>query len=446
MKRDFHIRIFLVALCSALSFLNACQEKTETESPARLEPQPTSTAPPSLAADDSTEGTIRFLEARVKNNPDDFIAFNKLAGYYLQRQRETGDPAYINLALLAARSSLEALAPEQNHNGLAVLAQAAFTGHDFSAAREYAVRLTELAPHQSYSHQILGDALLELGDYEAAASAFKRMEQLENFPTTSTETRLARLALLRGDTETAKRRFSKALQLALGERVVRREIVAWCHWQMGETAFAVGDFVTAEQHYNDALLVFPDYYRALASLARVRAARGELTTAIENYERVARILPDPVNLAALGDLYKLMGREKEAAAHYALVENIARLSELNGALFNRQLAYFYADHDMNLEEAYAIAAREYGVRRDIYGADALAWTALKTGRLEQAQTMIREALRLGTRDARLFYHAGMIARAAGEKDSARDFLRRALKLNPGFDPMQTVVARRALEE
>ena len=209
-------------------------------------------------------------------------------------------------------------------------------------------------------------------------------------------------------------------------------------------AFAVGDYETGEQHYRDALVTFPDYFNALASLARVRAARGDLQGAIEHYERVVSHLPDPSFAAALGDLYKLAGREKDAAAQYALVEQIGRLSAAGGALYNRQLALFYVDHDMKAEEAYASAAKEYEMRRDIYGADALAWTALKAGKLSEAQAAIKEALRLGTRDAKLFYHAGMIARAAGDEVAARDYLRRALALNPQFDPLQAVTARKTL--
>jgi Tfp pilus assembly protein PilF len=96
-------------------------------------------------------------------------------------------------------------------------------------------------------------------------------------------------------------------------------------------------------------------------------------------------------------------------------------------------------------EGYANALREYGLRRDIYGADAVAWTALKAGKIAQAQSAIKEALRLGTKDARLFYHAGMIAQAAGDKRGARDYLKRALALNAQFDPLQAPIARKALE-
>ena len=131
---------------------------------------------------------------------------------------------------------------------------------------------------------------------------------------------------------------------------------------------------------------------------------------------------------------------------YALVEKIGRLNELNGVLYNRQLALFYADHELKPEAAYANAAKEYSLRQDIYGADALAWTALKAGKIAEAQTAIKAALRLGTEDARLFYHSGMIARASGDKSEAHHNLKRALALNPQFDPLQASIARKALGE
>jgi len=411
---------------------------------------PPAPAPPAASAPDSSEaeaveGTIRFLEERVKKDPEDFIALNKLNGYYLQRAQESGDVRYLELAARAARDSLKSIPAEMNPGGLAGLAQTVHNLHDFAAARDHALKLTQLEPRKSYPQRILGDALLELGDYDRAEEAYRRMQKLNNFESTLTsEVRLARVDQLRGRPEVARKRFEQALLLALDQVPQQREVVAWCRWQLGEAAFARGDYAVAEQHYRDALVTLPDYYRATASLARVQAANGDLNSAIAGYEKVVKQLPDPSFVAALGDLYKLAGREREAASQYALVEQIARLSELNGALYNRQLALFYADHDMKAAEAYALAKREYELRRDIYGADALAWTALKAGKLDEAQSAIKEALRLNTEDAKLFYHAGMIARAAGDRDAARAYLSRALKLNPKFDPLQSPLVEKAL--
>ena len=69
--------------------------------------------------------------------------------------------------------------------------------------------------------------------------------------------------------------FRKALRMALAMPAPQRETVAWCRWQLGETAFLTGDYAGAERHYRDALITFPNYFRALASLAKVRAARGD---------------------------------------------------------------------------------------------------------------------------------------------------------------------------
>jgi len=395
----------------------------------------------------AAEQSIRFLEKRVQRDPDDFIAHNKLAGYYLRRVRETGDLTYLNLAARTSRVSLSTMPAEKNSAGLAELAQVEFTSHDFAASRDHARRLAELESDKSYPQQILGDALLELGEYDAARGAYWRMEQLggaRGLTAVASEQRLSRLAALNGDPASATRHMRRATSLALAIPNPPRETVAWCRWQLGELAFSTGDYGAAEQHDRDALITFPGYYRALASLGRVRAARGDISGGIEQYERAVRLLPDPSFVAALGDLYKLNGRNAEAEAQYALVEAIAHLSEMSGNLYNRQQALFLADHDKKLREAYENAAKEYSVRKDIYGADAVAWTALKAGKIHEAEAAIKEALRLGTQDARLFYHAGMIMKAAGDTASAQNYLRRAIQLNPEFDPLQTLIASQAL--
>lgn len=395
-----------------------------------------------LAAD-ASEGAIRFLEARVKNDPDDFIAANKLQGYYLLRLRETGNVTWLDLATRTAQASLKAMPAEQNVGGLAGLAQAEFAAHEFAAARDHAKQLIELDGNKGYPYQMLTDALLELGDYEGAEKAWRESQQRDR-NSVAALTRQARLADLRGQTELAARYYTAAVAGATKQVPASRETLAWCRWQLGEHAFNQGDYTTAEKHYRDALVTYPDYYRALAGLGKTLAARGDLAGAIGQYERVVNILPEPSFVAALGDLYKLNGREKEAQAQYALVEQSGKLSQAKGNLYNRQLALFYADHDLKTTEAFALAKKEYEARRDVFGADALAWTAFKAGHLAEAQTASQEALRLGTKDARMLYHAALIAHAAGDLPTAVKQLKQALQLNPQFDPLQAAIARSAL--
>ena len=101
---------------------------------------------------------------------------------------------------------------------------------------------------------------------------------------------------------------------------------------------------------------------------------------------------------------------------------------------------------MKLDEALQIAERERAARSDIYTYDALAWCLFKKGLLREAKGAMDEALRLGTRDARLFYHAGMIAEALGMRRDARKYLQLALQTDPSFNVLQADSARRTLEE
>ncbi|MEO6036158.1 MAG: tetratricopeptide repeat protein [Verrucomicrobiota bacterium] len=389
---------------------------------------PAATLVPSDGA--ATESSIRFFSERVKKDPEDYSGQNKLAAYCLQRVRETSSEDFLPLAIQAARASLDSVPAERNFSGLIILARAEFANHEFAKARDHALQLVKLAPEKGESYATLGDALLELGDYEKTDAAFQQMERLSP-GTVETETRLARLALLRGQTEQAQEHFRTALLVLLDFTNPPRETVAWCRWQLGEVFFSVGDYKNAERQYRDALITFPGYFHALASMGKLSAARGELREAMTKYREAIQGARSPDFVAALGDLHKLAGQEKEAAKFYVFVEELGKHSmQVHGTLQNRQLALFHADHDMQLEQAYASALSEYGVRKDIYGADALAWTAFKSGRLTEAKAAMKEALRLGTKDAKLFYHAGMIARASGEKTLGSDYFKCALALNP----------------
>lgn len=433
--------LVVVAIAATLS---ACSKPAQAPSP----PPPPLPAAERLASDaQTTDEAIRFLEGKAKADKLDIVARNQLVSYYLQRLRETGNLDYLKLASTAARESLEAVPAERNTNGLAAQALVDFATHDFASALEHATQLTKVDGDKLYPYLLIVDTQLELGDYDKVAAALPDISNRSGDNPGSAlnlHTRLARVALLRGRVDDVVNQYTTALQAARAMNPSPQESVAWCYWQLGETAFLGGNYDQATARYNDALTTFPDYYRALASLARVQAARGDLTGAIASYERVTKIVPDPSFVAALGDLYALSGRDADAKAQYALVEQIGHLSELNGVVYNRQLALFWADHDLNAEKAYTQAKKEYEIRKDIYGADAVAWTALKAGKLDEARAASAESLRLGTQDPRLFYHAGMIAKAAGDAAGAQKYLKQALDLSPQFDPLQAKRAREAL--
>ena len=87
---------------------------------------------------------------------------------------------------------------------------------------------------------------------------------------------------------------------------------------------------------------------------------------------------------------------------------------------------------------------ELAVRPDVYGYDTLAWALLASGDAVGAQAPMQSALAAGTKDARLWYHAGLIALANGQTAEASTFLADALALGPALDPIAHQRAAAAL--
>lgn len=442
MCRALHTSLLVVSAFLAA----ACGDNVETKGlPAGPPAKPVAERP----APAHNNQSILFYENRIKNDPDDFIAHNRLASEYLGQMRLTGDTAYLELALKTAQASLAILPAEQNVGGLAALAAAEFSLHQFVAARDHARRLTELEPNRGYAYQVLADALLELGEYDEAKTVLAKMEDLGGFQLVTEvaiEARLSHHAALYGNTDKATRHMKKALDLLKGSQGPGSETKAWVEWQLGRMSFGSGNHDAAEKYFNAALETLPDYFGALGSLGHLRAAKGDLPGAISYLEKAVAMRPDPATIALLGDVYKTAGRDSDAARQYELLDKIAVMSAQKGNIYGRELAMYYANHDIKPAEACDASVKEYETRRDIYGADAVAWTCYKAGRLDEAKNAMKDALRLGTKDAQLFYHAGIIEKALGNKQEARSQIEKALKLNPAFDLLQAEKARQALAE
>ena len=174
-----------------------------------------------------------------------------------------------------------------------------------------------------------------------------------------------------------------------------------------------------------------DYAYALAGVARVQAAQGNLDAAIESYGAIVQRLPLPDMVITLGEWYAATGNNEAAQEQYGLVNVIQQLNVGAGMDVDLELALFNANHgDKALAEQQARAV--YERRPTIHAADTLAWALYQNGKFEEAKPYSEKALQLKTRDAILYFHAGMIAAALGETDAARDYLQQALAINPYF--------------
>ena len=124
---------------------------------------------------------------------------------------------------------------------------------------------------------------------------------------------------------------------------------------MGERYFQAGDLANAERSYQAGIRADPNHYRSLAGLAKVRAAQGRFEESIQLYQRSIAIIPFPPYVAELGDVYKKMGKRTRPGSNMTWSSTSHTSVKLNQVLANRELALFYADHEIKLADALEFA-------------------------------------------------------------------------------------------
>ncbi len=384
------------------------------------------------AADGGDEVT-RFLEKRVRRDPDDFLAWNQLAGRYHRQLKITGDDHLIDRELQAAEKSLKAIPADQNPGGLEALAQARLTAHRFAGAHSAAVELRGILPGKTRPLEMQADAATELGDYDEARKVCEELAKLEGSQLAAAP-RLAKLAIIEGQMDRAREHFEKGLAATARLTPPEPEMAAWFHLQLGELAFKRGDWDAAEKHYADAGKAWPEAYAVADHIAELRAAQGRPEEAIALYEKLAAGVPRPEFFQALGDLNALAAQPEKAAQWHARAEAAYLQSVNDGAVhFFHHLAGFYADSKEDAAKAVEWARKDLALRQSIYAHDALAWALYKKGEGAEAAAECAKALATGTRDPHLLYHAGMIRMAAGDVAGGKIALQQAAAANPKFN-------------
>jgi len=351
----------------------------------------------------SNEQVISSMEERLKEDPDNPKIAATLGQAYLQRARESGDPAYYSKSeILFTRALKREPASIDAMLGKASLLMAR---HEFHNARDLAKKAIATDPDVVATYGILTDALVELGDYDEAIRTLDIMVRRK--PNLSSYSRVSYIRELKGDIPGA----IQAMKMAVESGAPNGENTAWCMVQLGNLYLIDGQLNRAEEQYQQALLRFPDYAHATAGLARVANARGDLAGAVEHYKLALDRIPLAEFAIGLGEVYERMGRSAEAKAQFDLVEAIQELYRANGVSIDIELALFNADRGRNIPQALDLASNEWRSRKSVRVADVYAWVLYRAGRYEEAREMISQALRLGTRDPLILHHAEAIAHA-----------------------------------
>ncbi len=329
-------------------------------------------------------------------------------------------------------------------------------------------------PTDAQAAVLLADSLLRQARVSGNAGLAVRAEEALNLILRNDPAEYGASRML-GAVYLSQHRFRDAIREANRTRAMRPDD-DWNYGVIGDGHLELGEYDEAFAAFQHMMDLRPTA-GAYARIAYAQELRGRLDDALEAMKLSTDATPpnDQESIAwhhaQLGDLYRQLGRLKDAAFEYAWADHsfpdhplvqrgIAQVMEAEGNLKGAieklgllmarapspdvaerlgdlyaslgrheeadrayalaevgwrvdapnpaQLARFLAEHDRRLDEAVALAEGAAADRHDIFTEDALAWSYFKSGRVQEAAAAIARARRTGTRDRSILYHAAAI--------------------------------------
>ncbi|MEO8044033.1 MAG: tetratricopeptide repeat protein [Spartobacteria bacterium] len=376
-----------------------------------------------LGGKDKVDQDIAKLQARIKTTPAQAPALLERLGWtFVEKARISSDPGYYKLAEQCA-DAIAAKVPESADAEL-LRGHIYHALHRFKEAESVAQKLIAQRTFV-FDYALLGDALMEQGRLNEAVNAYQKMVDLK--PCLQTYSRVAYMRWLKGDLPGAIQAIRYAVSAG---STLEPEPVAWAYTRLAFYELQAGHFDLAQRATELATEYVPDYAAALLMRGRILLAEEKTAAAVAFLRPAAEKSPLPEYLWTLADALRANGEAEQASA----VET--KLRATGAANDPRTYALFLASRGDQLDLALRLAKEEMENRQDIFTRDAIAWTAFAQGDLKTAQDNMEAALSEGTRDGRLFYHAGLIAAASSHAAQAETYLRQAKTLEQTLLPSE----------
>lgn len=431
--------ILLLTIRPSLRFWTGIgkQESALLEAPYRY-PFPQSlpgTANPTSAL----QREIAFYQERIRQDPEGGLNLALLASAYLKMARATEEGSWYLLAEQSARRSLANL-PFDNNGAVLVLARVAQARHDFSEAIRLAEEVLRSDSGNEDALALMVTAKLAMGKVAEASWAAEAL--VKRIPTLGTVTLRALVKVTQGQDQAAIQDFKWALA---AEEAGETGSSAWTRTLLGQFYYKRGQLALAGELYREALRILPGYRLALVHLAELETRLGHYKAAesyyhqVIAYSRESSTVFDHVVLRGMARLKELQGDQSEARALREKAEALLRQTATghgSGSFgHRRELARLLLERGRpkDVAEALSLMQAEIGIRRDAQTLDTLAWALSRSGQGVKAQQVIQEALRLDIRDAGIFYRAGTIEQALGNRSQANAYFQLAQETDPTFD-------------
>ena len=417
----------VVILFTSLMIANGAESTKEQH--ATIDLLPAILAP--ISSRTSLDNKIAKLQAKVKTTRQAQATIVQLGWAFVAKARVTSDPGFYKLAELCAQAADSEVADDSD--AMLLRGHIAHALHRFSEAETIGRKLTSDTRPRWESFALLGDGLMEQGKLGEAIEAYQRMIDIR--PCLQTYARVAHIRWLKGDLEGAAELMTTAVEES-SER--DPEPAAWAYTRLATYQLQEGNTADAARSLNRATDFLPDYPGALLIRAKLLVSNNKCADALPILERAIQQSPLPEYQWMLADTAQIADEKKLAAKTEDAIRMRGKSED------SRSFSLFLASRHENTKLALELAQEELNNRRDVFTYDAVAWAALANGDAAQAQKNIEHALSEGTVDARLFYHAGQIALANGEKKSAAEWFAKAVPLKQMLLPSEQADLRAQL--
>ena len=351
---------------------------------------------------------IKQLQDEARSNPERADTMKRLGWAFIGKARLSYDPGYYKLgeqcALCIRSKSVD------DPDALLLQGHILQSLHKFKDAEPIARKLVMIR-NEAFDYGLLGDVLMEQGRLTEAVTAYQKMIDLR--PDLQSYTRVAHMRWLKGDLDGA----IEVMRIAVTSgSPCDAEPTAWAYTRLGLYELQAGDTEIATKSAEIAFQFAQNYAAALLLRGRVLLVQGKVEEAIESLQRAAALTRLPEYEWTLADALR------EAGNPQAAEEVESRLIRHGATSDPRTFSLYLATRGQQVQQALHLARNELNTRADVLTIDALAWALNANGRVPEALKYSKQALSEGTQDARLFYHAGRIAFAAGDYvDAERSF-------------------------
>jgi tetratricopeptide (TPR) repeat protein len=423
MKKNYGYAMWLVAFAATATFILLGYHASENKIDNLLERNGSSAATNEWVLMRDYASSLRN---KIEKNPEDIKSMLALTTLFIQEARITGNYVYYDKAALKCVNRV-LKQDSANFQALTLKSLIYLSQHHFADGLVLAEKARQLNPFNAFNYGLLVDGDVEMGYYDSALANVDRMESVR--PDIRSYSRISYLREIHGDYPGA----IEAMQMAVNAGGQGDETTEWTRVQLGRLYENTGDLQNAKMHYTIALTERPDYPFASAGLARMAVAEKDYPTAIGLYRKADSMINDFSIKQEWADVYTLAGQKESADSLMNIViaklnedEQSGRNDENIGHYADRELAYAYLKVN-NYNKALEHALLEYNRRPDnIDVNETVAWVYYCKKQYSEALPYLQIALKTHSENPVLLYRAGLIYAKAGNKNEAKNILKKAM--------------------